>query len=76
MKAKTGRCLLPELLTERQLTVTAFADQLQAKPALLHDYIEGRRVMPLRNAKAIAQVLDCRIEDLYEWLPEASSTRQ
>lgn len=33
----------------------------------ISDYINNRRIMSIKNAKRIAYVLKCHIDDLYEW---------
>jgi plasmid maintenance system antidote protein VapI len=67
MKFELGRCLLQERLADHGMTLEQLAQALLYKRELLSDYIENKRVMPLKNAVAIARMIGCRVEDLYEW---------
>ncbi|GGG14009.1 helix-turn-helix domain-containing protein [Paenibacillus abyssi] len=66
MKIELGRCLLNERLLESGKTVEELAKLLFYKPERLTDYMENKRVMPLKTAISIADTIGCRVEDLYE----------
>lgn len=62
-----GRCLLRERLKEKDMTQVELADILGVKVQQINKYVKDRQKMSLQVAKQIAEILDCRIEDLYEW---------
>lgn len=64
-----GRCLLHDLLTERHMTITELANNINMPKQQLSDYANDRFKMSILNAKRIAIALNCHIDDLYEWLP-------
>lgn len=66
MKLELGRCLLEERIGESGFTIHSLAAVLKYKPERLTDYIENRRVMPLKTAINIAHTLDCEVAALYE----------
>lgn len=75
MAYKPGRCLLLLRLAERGLTQQELASRLYMPRAQINDYAMNRKIMSLKNAKSIAAVLECRIDDLYEWIPVPPSKR-
>lgn len=66
MKVELGRCLLQERLNETGMTVEDLARQLFYKPEKITDYMENKRVMPLKTAISIANTIGCGVQDLYE----------
>ncbi|CAM4493109.1 helix-turn-helix domain-containing protein [Paenibacillus tarimensis] len=66
MGVTLGKCLLQECLDKQGLSVISLSVELRAKPEKLLDYIEGKRIMPLKTAISIARAIDCKVEDLYE----------
>lgn len=70
MKFELGRCLLRERLQQAGISVEELARALRYKPERLSDFIENKRVMPLKTALSIADTLSCEAKDLYELLPE------
>ncbi|NIK69437.1 helix-turn-helix transcriptional regulator [Paenibacillus sp. BK720] len=69
MKYELGRCLLQECLEERGISREALAGALLYKPERLVDYIENKRLMPLKTAISIADTIGCSVNELYELLP-------
>ncbi|MFF2091772.1 helix-turn-helix domain-containing protein [Paenibacillus sp. NPDC058174] len=69
MKYELGPCLLALRLSEAGMTAEQLAQLLQYKPERLVDYIDNKRIMPLKTAIAIADTLGCRERDLYELKP-------
>ncbi|WP_201008512.1 helix-turn-helix domain-containing protein [Paenibacillus glycanilyticus] len=72
MKYELGRCLLQERLEERGMSRVALAGELRYKPERLADYIENKRLMPLKTAISIADTVGCTVNELYELLPAES----
>lgn len=68
MTYTVGRCLLRELLHTRDMTQVELAEKLNVKPQQIQHYIQGNRVMSLKVAKNISVILNCDIDNLYEWV--------
>ncbi|WNR44356.1 helix-turn-helix domain-containing protein [Paenibacillus roseipurpureus] len=66
MKFELGRCLLQERLDEHGVTREELSRSLQYKPERLIDYMENKRIMPLKVAISIADTIGCPISELYE----------
>ncbi|NHN31867.1 helix-turn-helix domain-containing protein [Paenibacillus agricola] len=66
MKIELGRCLLQERLNESDMALEDLSRQLRYKPERISDYIDNKRVMPLKTAISIANSIGCRVQDLYE----------
>lgn len=72
-----GRCRIKELLDERGMTQQELADKTGMSKSFINDKVRNRgsHGMWIDSAKKIATVLDCTIDDLYEWMPEGNSER-
>lgn len=68
MAYKVGRCLLHALLRKRDMTQTELAELLNVKVPQINKYALDKQKMSLQVAKNISSILDCKIEDLYEWI--------
>jgi transcriptional regulator with XRE-family HTH domain len=66
---KVGRCRIPALLEKRGMTQRELADRTGLTTQYISDKANNRgpRGMTLEHAKNISVVLNCRIDDLYEW---------
>lgn len=73
MKYDLGRCLLNERLHESSMTVDELAKALFYKPERICDFVENKRIMPLKSAISIADTLGCHVNDLYELISIESS---
>lgn len=69
MKYELGRCLLHERLIETGQSVESLAKELLFKPERIYDFIENKRVMPLKIAISIADTIGCDVRTLYELIP-------
>lgn len=69
MKFELGRCLLNERLMESGKSAESLAKELHFKPERVYDFIENKRVMPLKIAISIADSIDCEVRALYELVP-------
>ncbi|MDO7907709.1 XRE family transcriptional regulator [Paenibacillus sp. JX-17] len=69
MKYELGRCLLNERLIESGKSPEWLAKKLLFKPERVYDFIESKRVMPLKIAISIADSIGCDVHDLYELIP-------
>lgn len=68
MAYKVGRCLLRSRLKDADLTQLELADKLHVKEPQINKYVNDRQGMSLEVAKNIASILNCQIEELYEWI--------
>jgi plasmid maintenance system antidote protein VapI len=66
MKYELGRCLLSERLQDSGMSMGDLAHALHFKPEKLYDFVENKRIMPLKSAISIADTLGCDVNDLYE----------
>ncbi|PLR72222.1 helix-turn-helix transcriptional regulator [Bacillus sp. UMB0728] len=62
-----GKCLLLNLLNKRYMTQVDLSEKTGISKQQINEYIANTRLMTIYNAKLIADVLDCCIDDLYEW---------
>jgi hypothetical protein len=69
MKFELGRCLLQERLDERGMSRETLAGALLYRPERLADYIDNKRLMPLKTAISIADTVGCEVNELYELIP-------
>lgn len=67
MRIKIKRCLLPEILEKRKMTQEQLAHKTGIRFNQISEYCHLKRTMTIKNAKLIADVLNVKIEDLYEW---------
>ena len=66
MKFELGRCLLNERLLESGMSKDELAQILLYKSERIGDFMEDKRVMPLKIAISIADTIGCNVRDLYE----------
>ena len=66
MTIELGRCLLNERLIDAGMTLAELSAALRTKPERLVDYMDDKRIMPLKAAISIAGALGCDIKSLYE----------
>jgi DNA-binding XRE family transcriptional regulator len=64
-----GKCLLSDKLLQARMTQQELADRLGVTRQQINHYTSNNRIMTLPIAANIAVVLNCKIEDLYEWIP-------
>jgi len=74
MKFELGRCLLHERLTTSGMTANELAHTLQYKPERIADYMDNKRIMPLKTAISIAYTIGCAVNELYELTPISVDT--
>ena len=66
MKFELGRCLLNERLVEAGMNIDELAQLLFYKPERITDFIDNKRIMPLKIAISIADTIGCNVNALYE----------
>ncbi|MFE4569991.1 helix-turn-helix transcriptional regulator [Paenibacillus chitinolyticus] len=67
MALRVGRSLLAIRLKDSKLSQREFARLLGVTESMVSMYISGERIMSLARARLAAHILNCYIEDLYEW---------
>jgi DNA-binding XRE family transcriptional regulator len=67
MALRTGKCLLRQRLRQAEMTQTELAERVNLSRIMISHFCTGRKKMNLNQAKAISDVLNCSIEDLYTW---------
>lgn len=68
-----GRCLLRERLKDLDMTQVELAGLLGVTEQQVNKYVNKRQGMSLKVAKNIASILNCQIDDLYEWIEVGDS---
>lgn len=63
---KVGRCLLKDLLKNRKMTQQELANQLGITVQQVNKYVLNKQKMSYETAFKIAEVLNCKMEELYE----------
>jgi len=69
-----GECLLLDRLNDRKMSQAEFARKMECSPAYVSGLISGKEKMSLEFAINAAQILKCRVTDLY--ILEVSSSRK
>jgi plasmid maintenance system antidote protein VapI len=67
---KVGKCLLSDRLKKADLTQTELAELTNIPKSQISEYVNNKHVMSLESAKIISYVLECYIEDLYNWVTD------
>jgi transcriptional regulator with XRE-family HTH domain len=67
MEYKPGRCLLKYRLKQIGKNQQWLAEKINMSKAQISNYANNVTPMGLGTAKTIAVILDCSIEDLYQW---------
>jgi len=65
MAFRLGECLLRDRLEKVNMTQTELADRLGVSKQFVGAIISGRKKMSLELAINAAQLLECRVTDLY-----------
>ncbi|MGC5326955.1 hypothetical protein [Brevibacillus sp. SYSU BS000544] len=66
MAYRAVSCRIPDLAHNVGLELQGVAEQAEINVTLLSDYISLRKLPGWNNAKSLAKVLKCTIDDLYE----------
>lgn len=61
------KCLLIDRLQKADLTQQQLAELTHIPKSTISQYVNGIHIMSLERAKTIAHVLNCNIDDLYQW---------
>jgi transcriptional regulator with XRE-family HTH domain len=65
---KVGRCLLRDRLNDIGMTQFDLALKMNIKVQQINKYVLDKQKMSIQVAKNIAVILNCHIDDLYEWI--------
>lgn len=69
MKFELGACLLSDRLLEKGMTLEELALAMHYRPERVTDYMDNKRIMPLKVAVSVAATIGCDVKDLYELIP-------
>lgn len=72
MPLRFGRSRLPELLKRKSMTQAEFARRMGKTESYVSQIIRGDTRFSLLSARKASQILDCHIDDLYEWIPNGN----
>lgn len=70
LKVSRGRCLLPDLLQRKEWSQTYYAKRSGRSIRMISYFCSGERAMLPEDMYVASMLLDCRMEDLYEWIYE------
>lgn len=70
MALRKGKCRLRELLLSANMSQTELARKTGISRQMIVKYIAETSPMPYEQAGKIARALDCKMEDLFEWIEE------
>src|SRR5699024_2623946 len=70
---KVGRCLLRYRLQDSNMTQQELADAMSISVQQINKYVLNKQRMSIEVARNIAVILNCHIEDLYEWCEVGNS---
>lgn len=68
MAYRVGRCLLRDRLKDVGMSQQELAIRMEIKVQQVNKYVLNKQKMSIQVAKNIAFILNCNIEDLYEWI--------
>lgn len=63
-----GRCLLQPLLEKANMSQSELARRTGISQRMISYYASDKKRMSVDSMRAISIVLNCRMEDLYEWV--------
>lgn len=64
-----GRCRLKYLLTKTGLTQVELSRRTGISERMISYYVNNVKFMSVDAMYSISRVLNCSMEDLYEWVP-------
>lgn len=70
---KVGKCLLSDRLKKADLTQVELSELTNISKSQISEYVNNKHIMSLETARIISKVLNCYIEDLYEWVTDDES---
>ncbi|MDP5275245.1 helix-turn-helix domain-containing protein [Chengkuizengella axinellae] len=66
-RLRAGRCRLPELLKQNKMNQREFGKRINVSDSFVSKIISGEKTFSLNKAKEASMVLNCYIDDLYDW---------
>lgn len=73
MAYKVGRCLLQTQLNKKHMTQVELAKRMGVSKQQINKYVKNKQRMSLEVAANIAFILNCHIEDLYDWVESGTN---
>jgi transcriptional regulator with XRE-family HTH domain len=71
-----GKCLLSDRLLQARMSQQELAEKLGVSRQQINHYVNKKRIMTIPIAINIAYILNCTIDDLYEWIPVKSRKKR
>lgn len=68
MAYSRGRCLLQSLLDQANISQSELSRRSGISQRMISYYALDQKLMNYTAARKIADALNCKMEDLYEWL--------
>ena len=68
MAFKVGRCLLRYHLEQKGMSQRELAEKLNVTQPQVNKYVRDKQKMSIQVARNIANILNCHMEELYEWI--------
>ncbi|TCJ00435.1 helix-turn-helix domain-containing protein [Cytobacillus praedii] len=67
INSQYGKCLLRHLLFDKKISQFELSIRTGIDSSLISKYVNNKKEMTLLTAYKIAKVLNCKIEELYDW---------
>lgn len=68
LRYKAGRCLLQSILDDARMTQSELAEKMGVDKQQINRFARNGQKMHIESAYNISVILNCHIEDLYEWV--------
>jgi len=68
--ARAVKCLLPQILRERNIDHVEFYESIGWTKQLYYVYSKTKRKMSIDTLKTVANALGLPMDELYEWIEE------
>ncbi|WP_413006760.1 helix-turn-helix domain-containing protein [Paenibacillus sp. 1P03SA] len=73
---RIGRSRLPELLGSKGMTQAQLAQRLNLSDSFVSKVVHGERRLSLVKTREAAIILNCYMDDLYEWTDTQEDRRE
>ncbi|MEY9096928.1 helix-turn-helix domain-containing protein [Paenibacillus sp. RC84] len=75
MALRIGRSRLPELLNSKGMTQAQLAQRLNLSDSFISKVVRGEKRLSLVKTREAAIILNCYMDDLYEWIDTEEGKR-
>lgn len=70
MRVSRGRCLLQYWISRKGWTQSEYARRSSTSKRVISHFCNNERIMKPEDLYVASLLLDCRMEDLFEWIIE------